>query len=112
MVMKKFNGNILDLKMKMQLEEYFEHRWSYNKNWSIEEEADLIIMDQVPINVQQDLLTNFLFQDFGKCFSNFFTWMYNNNLGHRTLISYQNDDYVDFMIDVFKSLNPIFFHSG
>jgi len=88
MIIKKFNGNILDLNIKMKMEEYFEHRWAQNKNWSIEEEQDLIIMDQVPTNVQQDLLTNFLFKDFGNCYRHFFSWIYKNHLGHKTLISY------------------------
>ena len=45
MIIKKFNHGILDLDMKIRIEEYFEHRWNHNKNWSIQDASDLAIMD-------------------------------------------------------------------
>ena len=41
-MLKNFNGgDPISIKLKENLEDYFDYRWNNNKNWSIESESDI-----------------------------------------------------------------------
>ena len=45
----RFNRNQqLDMKMKQDIETYFEFRWSNNKNWFVNDEEGRMMFDQLP----------------------------------------------------------------
>jgi len=45
----RFNRNQqLDMKMKQDIETYFEFRWSNNKNWFVNDEEGRMMLDQLP----------------------------------------------------------------
>ena len=38
-LIKKFNGNMdIDYKVKKDIEEFFDHKWSYDRNQAIDED--------------------------------------------------------------------------
>lgn len=62
-VLKRFNGGIdINIELKKQIEEYFDYRWSQDRNQCLMSDQDVSIFDQLPDFVQQKLFTDFMFK--------------------------------------------------
>ena len=50
----KFFNNDEDIKLELkeEIEAYFDYRWTNNKNWAVETEQDLMMLSQLPENIQ------------------------------------------------------------
>lgn len=71
----KFNLNApTDLAMKLQFEKFFDYKWKNDKNLAIGPEEKAAIVDQLPIEIQDRLFNEFLYNDFIKRFWKFFRY--------------------------------------
>ena len=50
--------------MKIRIEEYFDYRWRNDKNQSISTPEDKALVEQLPIEIQRKIYTDFLFMGF------------------------------------------------
>jgi len=103
----RFNRNQdIDKRLKKEIEDYFEFRWSTNKNWFVDTGEDRQLLDQLPQEIQIQIYRNFLFQDFLKEFRSKF--IFRNFRSKRSYCYYQWNDmnYEAFMIKMFDALEP------
>ena len=64
-LMKKFNGGkSINYELQLKIEKYFDYKWSNDKLMAINDEDEIAILSQLPLEVQDNLLTKFLFSDF------------------------------------------------
>jgi hypothetical protein len=71
----KFNLNApTNLDMKLKFEKYFDYKWKNDKNIAIGPEEKAAIVDQLPIEIQDRLFNEFLYNDFIKRFWKFFRY--------------------------------------
>lgn len=71
--LKQFNkGRSIDHDMKVRIEDFMEYRWSNNKNNAVTTDEDKAIMDQLPLEIQRKIYSDFLFQNFLKSFRSYF----------------------------------------
>jgi len=54
------------------LEQYFNYRWSQDKNLAVSTEGDLRIMKQMPYRVQSHIFIKYLFKPFIETYKQFF----------------------------------------
>ena len=72
-VLKRFNGNkSVNRKFTDKVQAFFEYKWSYDKNLAIDSEEEMKILGQLPDEVQDKLLTNYLYSTFLNTFAGFF----------------------------------------
>jgi hypothetical protein len=62
----------LDKDYKKMIEEYFEYRWRMVRNTAVSDEADRDLLDQLPMVVQTQIFTDFLYKDFMTRYSLYF----------------------------------------
>jgi hypothetical protein len=110
-LLKKFNnGKSIDEKFKDKLEQYFEFRWKYDKNQSIDDEQEIAILEQLPPETQDRLFTKFIFHNFLFSFMNFFriekskTSILNTGSVFRNFFTWFDLPYREFMISILKNL--------
>jgi hypothetical protein len=73
-LLKKFNkGQSIQLEMKNNMEEFFDHRWRNDKNQSISTDQDRDLVEQLPIEIQRAIYTDFLFKGFLQNFRRYFS---------------------------------------
>jgi len=107
-LLKKFNhGKNIDENFKNKLEAFFDYRWKYDKNQSIDDDAEKAILDQLPHETQDKLLTKFLYNDFLKSFIGFFrvekhkcTLLGDNGGAIRGFYTWVDLPYREFMIKI------------
>lgn len=64
-VLKHFNSNEeMDFDFKKRIEEFFVYRWENDKNLAFHTSEDLMILDQLPESVKNDIFQTFLFDAF------------------------------------------------
>ena len=64
-LIKQFNkGQSIKNDMKIRIEEYFDYRWRNDKNQSISTPEDKALVEQLPIEIQRKIYTDFLFMGF------------------------------------------------
>jgi hypothetical protein len=68
--------------LKIQIENFFDYRWSHDKNWCVSADADKALIDQLPVEVRRRIYTEFLFERFLNNFKRFFT-IRNQSTGNR-----------------------------
>jgi hypothetical protein len=62
-LIKKFNGNVdIDYRLKREIEEYFDYKWTYDRNQAIDDEQEKAILYQLPDEVQNKIYSEFLFK--------------------------------------------------
>lgn len=72
-MLKQFNNDkIIDTKLKVKIEKFFDYKWSNDKNQALDEEEEKMLLDQLPTDVQVRLFTEFLYSDFLKVFKETF----------------------------------------
>jgi len=72
--LKQFNkGRSIDHDMKIRIEDFMDYRWSNNKNNAITSAEDNAIMDQLPLEIQRKVYSDFLFKNFLKNFKKYFS---------------------------------------
>ena len=58
------NGNPIDKDLISKIEDFFEYSWQYNRLNAVKTETDLRFMDELPLSVQSQIITEYLFSDF------------------------------------------------
>ena len=106
-LLKKMNNGVHNMGLKNQLESYFEYRWENNMNWGLTLDEDLKILDQLPSETQQSLISDFLFCRFYKQFKRFYTFPIENGHKHSFYTFETSPEYVEFMISIFRHLYPL-----
>ena len=63
--LKSFNGGY-DLKQEIRdnLYRFFKYKWCVDKNNALQSEEDAAILNQLPDDVKNKLISNYLFMDF------------------------------------------------
>lgn len=107
-LIKQFNkGQDIKFDLKVQIENFFDYRWSNDKNQCISEESDKALLNQLPVDVRRMIYTDFLFMRFLNYFQRFFT-IPNDHTGRKhSFYSWNNFEYQNFMIDVLQALEPV-----
>ena len=63
--MARFNGNkSINQKLMKEIEAFFDYKWKNDKNQAIDDDEEIALLEQLPINVQDTLYSSFLFNDF------------------------------------------------
>jgi hypothetical protein len=55
-----------------KIEKFFDYRWKNDKRNALDDDLEIQILTQLPQQVQDTLLTKFIFNDFLYAFTNFF----------------------------------------
>lgn len=64
-LLRRFNDNVpIKVQLKDQIEKHFDYKWKKDKNQSIDDEAELAMLDQLPEEVQNKIFCDFLFSEF------------------------------------------------
>jgi hypothetical protein len=58
--------------LKTKVEEFFDYKWNFDKNQALDDPEEKEILAQLPNEVQDRLMTNFIFRDFLGIFRAFF----------------------------------------
>lgn len=120
--LKYYNKNqTFNIKMKECIEEYFEFRWSNDRNAAISSKRDQQLLAELPHEVQDRLLCGYLFTDFLQTFRSFFSLKrdskfgggiyQHNKLRIASIYTWSHRFYRDFMVDLMRMLEP-WFHLG
>lgn len=116
--LKYYNKNkLFNLKMKEKIEEYFQYRWENDRNAAICMKSDLVLLAELPHDVQDRLLCSFLFSDFIQTFRSFFRLPKENQGGlimfksRPTMFTWQDQFYRDFMSELIRRLEPWYTHA-
>jgi hypothetical protein len=98
-LLKKFNkGQSIQIEMKNRIEEFFDHRWRNDKNQSISTDADRDMVEQLPIEIQRAIYTDFLFKGFLQKFRRYFSIPNYQNPNRHSYYTWANFQYQEFMI--------------
>ena len=62
------NDEDINLDLKEEIENYFDYRWTNNKNWAVETEEDLMMLGQLPESIQTKIFSDCLFSRFVNVF--------------------------------------------
>ena len=75
----QFNhGKGLNIKFKMEMENYFDYKWEHDRNQAMVGN-DTILLEQLPKDVQRKIYSNFLFRNFLNKFRKFFSFENNSS---------------------------------
>ena len=112
-LLKNFNKDEdISQSLKDDIEDYFEYRWMKNKNWSVESESDLQILAQLPEAIQGQVFTDCLYSHFYYKFRKHFTFPDMHNRQQHSYLTMNDTQYRNYMLFIFKNLNPIMFTAG
>lgn len=105
--LKKFNRMIhLEDEFIDNFENFFEYKWSDDRNLAFQTHADLKIFHQMPIEVQTNIYRQFLFKDVIHIFRHYFDLKRFDIDEKNAFYNWENDFYRDFVIEILKSLSP------
>ena len=104
-------GQHFSLELKHEISEYFEHRWEFDKNAAIDDPHELELLQQLPIWVQDDIYTDFLWRLFLQKFNGFFRIVNGSKFGvskytiegkvcDRTFYNWNDQPYREFMTSI------------
>ena len=88
------------------MEDFFDYRWKYDMNQSIDDEKEKAILDQLPIETQDRLFAKFLFKDFLIAFRGFFRIEKNRcgilgqDFTMRSFFTWSDLQYREFMVSI------------
>lgn len=72
-LIENFNyGKRIKREIIMQMEEFFDYKWAHDKNQAVILDADVQILNELPMNVKVRLFTQFLNHDFLRKHRKFF----------------------------------------
>ena len=72
-LLQRFNGNkSINLDLREKIEIFFDYKWNNDRNMAIDEDSEKALLDQLPPEVSDKLISGFLFQNFLRRFSDFF----------------------------------------
>lgn len=91
------------------MEEYFLYTWDKDNNYAIHTDEDVLLFNQMPQKVQQNLYRVYLFSDFCTHFRKFYTFKKTHDNIMNSFWTWEDEVYSEFMIKMFRSLNPIYF---
>lgn len=112
-LIKQFNkGQSIKNDMKIRIEEYFDYRWRNDKNQSISTPGDKALVEQLPIEIQRKIYTDFLFSRFLQNFRHYFCIPNQNSRQRHSFYSWSNFEYQNFMIQVLQNLEPVQYSQG
>ena len=119
-VIKKFNGNVEIIgdrdervPLKQRIEEHFIFKWNNDQTQAITTEADKLLLEQLPIEVQNKLFCNFLFHEFLINFTQSYFKIPLSALSgstdprnERRLMTFDDALYQQYMTQILVSLEP------
>lgn len=99
------------------MEEYFEHRWKYDRNAAIDDPQELSMLYQLPVWVQDDIYTDFLWRVFLQKFSGFFRIIKGSKFGItkykidgieycHSYYTWNDQNYREFMTCLLQNMEP------
>ena len=102
------NGEDIKLELKEEIENYFDYRWANNSNWAVETEDDLMLLGQLPDDIQSQIFSICLYQNFMYVFRKDFEFPNTSNTRVKhSFYNMNHNGYRVFMIQLYKGLNPI-----
>jgi hypothetical protein len=109
-LIKHYNkGRFLNRELKVKIEDFMEYRWLNDKNQAVSKDSDVKLIEQLPLEVHQQIYSKFMFKNFLKNFSRYFSIPNHQSTHQYAFYTWQNSEYQRFMIDVMKMLEPIQF---
>ena len=73
--MERFNHNKpLAFDFKRSIEDYFKYKWLYDKNLALIESRDLVLFEQLPEEIQDQIYYSYIFTDFIQNYDRHFTF--------------------------------------
>ena len=106
--LKKYNGGKeINRDFKLKTEEFFDYKWQNDKLQAFFGEKEKQLIENVPPNVLDTLLTSYLFNSLLSNFFHFFHIRRANNQ-KSSFYTWEDQPYRDFMFDLLTSLEPFF----
>lgn len=110
-LLQRFNGNkSINIELRQSIEKFFDYKWNNDRNMAIDDKAEKDLLDQLPPEVQDKLISGFLFNQFLSKFSDFFRLQKGGNtiLGDvsRNYYTWVDQNYRDFMNTLLTNLEP------
>ena len=123
-VLKGFNRQIpFDIELKQRIEQFFDHRWQFDKNSVMESQEFATVVEQLSDDHETALYRDFLFKKFIKNYSKIFEMpkkAYEKTItirGKDVTIKIQNarftfydTEYKQLIISLTKLLEPVFYN--
>lgn len=111
--LKKFNhGNDISIKMRKKIEEFFEYKWTHELNQAFLLQSDQDILDQLPLTVQKQIFTDFLFYDFIVQFKKYFCIENTSSVHKYSFFTLKDQLYGTFIVRLLNQLEPRLEHTG
>jgi len=95
-------GYEVEPEMKAKIEKYFRYRWLTDRNQAIDEPEELAYLDQLPIDTQNMLYRDFLYQDF----LHEFRYMFMFKKPDGEAYTWSDQPYRDFMLGLLQNFEP------
>jgi len=109
-LIKHYNkGRFLDQDIKEKIEDFMEYRWLNDKNQAVSDDKDRELISQLPLEIEQQIYSNFMFKNFLKNFSRYFSIENRKSPQCHSYYTWENSEYQGFMIQLLQFLEPIQF---
>lgn len=117
LLLKNFNNNKpLPPDVIAKFEAYFEYFWRNDKNYAIQTEDDMKLLDELPYNIQANIYKDFLFEDFLEQFKVYFYLLkpevFQTKGSLPVAFEWDDSQYSDFMIRFLRALEPRYYEQG
>ena len=110
--LKHFNGNEdIDLRMKRDIERYFDHKWEVDKNIIINHKEYEGFLQQIPGDVIDAVYKNFLFTDFLDHYKKLFQYPKADSPNAHAFYTWEDVEYRTLMFGILNNLEPIRYES-
>ena len=98
-LIKHYNkGRFLNRDLKVKIEDFMEYRWLNDKNQAMVEQKDIDLLEQLPLEVHQQIYSKFMFKNFLKNFSRYFSIPNHQTTNQYAFYTWENSEYQSFMI--------------
>ena len=105
------NGNPLKKDLITNIEDFFDYYWEHNRMQALKSEADQRFMDELPYNVQGEIVIDYLWNDFLYRYRSYFHAL--KPLRENKLTeAFKTKELRGFIVDFVKILEPRFFTSS
>ena len=112
-LIQNFNyGKPINREIVAQIEEFFDYKWAHDKNQAVILDADVQILNELPINVKVRLFTQFLNHRFLRKHRKFFEFKNHLSKWNHSYFNWKTPLYENFMINVLQQLEPVRYQSG
>lgn len=114
-LIKRFNSSrSISMDLKQKIEEYFDYRWTNDKNQAVSDPEDIKILMQLPPTTRRAIYSDFLFKNFRNNFKKFFDFPKENNVKvgedmpriDYSFYTWGDLQYQNMMIEILSRLEP------